>query len=378
MSDMKDITIAQAVETCLRMPSNIPIMFWGEPGLGKTKTIQSKFEELKYNVISVLAGQSEPTDIQGIPFPNEETKAYCDYLIPWWGFLASNHPAVPKEFKGDMVLFFDDLVTAHEQTQAAFYKLVDEKHLGQWSIRDNVRIIAAGNRVDDMSAVTDMPKALCNRFMHFYVRPNLDVWLDWAPKAGVHPHVIFYHRKMKSNAKLSTFKDNIDSTTVHAWATPRTWEMLSDALHSLDEAQLRGKDYGGNDDYEFNVVQGCIGKLALEFITTIKDDYNIIPPEEIVKGISESKIPGLDNVDRLYATVSNLEHWFTDVEHHKYWEPVLKFAMQVPDEFGLLLAKHFFTIMTDDMESKLRDAALASGTFEDIIDKWDDKLNIII
>jgi hypothetical protein len=373
LPEMNEISISQCVDTIQYLGNDVPCMVWGEPGCGKTQTIQSVFTASGYKVIPVLAGQSEPTDIQGIPFPDEKN-VYAEYLIPWWGFLVSNHPDVPEEHRGDTVLFFDDIVTAHEQTQAAFYKLVDEGYLGKWAIRDNVRIIAAGNRVDDMSAVVDMPKALCNRFMHFYVKPNLDAWLDWAPKAGVHPHVIFYLRKIRSN--LSCFADACNSTTTHAWASPRTWEMVSKALFKLDESGLRG-DSNNAFDYEFAVVQGSIGKLAHEFLTLIRNSFSIVDPEEIVKNPETCEVPEMTDPDRMYATVTSLEHYFaSDPDHYKHYEAVLKYATRLPDEFGILLAKQFITVVTGKMDDKLREGALASDSFFATMDKYEEKLSV--
>ena len=392
---MAQVAVPDAIDCIKRLDSRTPAMLWGEPGCGKTRTLIDKFRD--HIVIPVLAGQSEPTDIGGIPFNYKDQHA--KYLVPWWGFYASTHEDV-KEYRmlpdgtiihdpegktkntrsldGPMVLFFDDIVTAHEQTQAAFYKVVDEKKIGELTIRENVRIIAAGNRVDDMSAVTDMPKALCNRFMHFYVRPNVDKWLEWATVSGIHPHVTFFVRNNQQH--LSGFEDAKNSTQVHAWPTPRTWEMLSRTLHELDTAGLRSSTGDASEagvDYEYTMIQGCIGALASSFHATIRNKFQIVTVEEILKNPSKAEVPPLSQPDRLYATVSNLEYWYAQKENHDKYEPFITYTLRLPDDFGVLLARQFVAVLTSDgMDEKLSQKIMQSQAMWSLFDKWNDKIQV--
>ncbi len=381
-----EASVVDVINLISKMDSDIPVMMWGEPGAGKTKTLIHVFEGLKHIIVPVLAGQSEPTDIGGIPFPGKEAtedekktdKAYAEflkrqpthseYLVPRWGFMASDHEMVPKHLRGPMVLFFDDIVTAHEQTQAAFYKVVDEKRIGNLQMRKNVRIIAAGNRLDDMSAVTDMPKALCNRFMHFYVTPNCEDWLEWAVGAGIHPHVVFFVRQHQN--RLSEFESAKEATDIHAWATPRTWEMLSKALFSLEEAGLRD-----NRQHETLVVQGCIGALATTFTAQIRQHYQIVPAEDIVKDPMKAEIP--TDIDRLYATVTNLEHWFLNAKNRKHYKAYAKYTMRLPDDFSYLCARQYFRLLGKGIEG-LEEETLYAEILEatetnKLLEKWGKK-----
>ena len=378
MANIQEATIQEAVQTILRgTRDSQPTMLWGEPGMGKTKTIQYEFERAGYKIVEVLAGQSEPTDIGGCPWPDEKTKgAFLNYITPYWAFEASDHPMVPEDKRGPQVLFFDDIVTAHTQTQAACYKLIDEGFLGQARIRDNVRFIAAGNRVDDASGVVDMPKALCNRFMHFYVRPDVDTWLKWAPKNNIHPHVVFFLRRMGEN--LSRFNDAKNSTNTHAWASPRTWQMASESLFCLDEAGLRSTTGSvSNVDHEYLVLQGTIGTLAHEFMAAIHDNFNIVTPEEIIKNPKTATVPDASDTDKLYATISNLEFWFNKPENWKHWEAYLIYADRIVDDFAVLLVQNFsnFIAKTGNVP-EIHCEILESDLFMELNEKWEEDLCI--
>jgi len=393
------IPVAEAIKCISMLDNRTPGMMWGPPGCGKTRTLLDKFErEMGHVVIPVLAGQSEPTDLAGIPWNYNDQ--FAKYLVPWWGFLASTHPDVKdykmlndgtiahdpdnkigedegKRLDGPMVLFFDDIVTAHEQTQAAFYKVVDEKKIGDLQIRDNVRLVAAGNRLDDMSAVTDMPKALCNRFIHFYVREDIDSWIDWAATASIHPHVMFYLRQHQN--RLSEFEEAKNSTEVHAWATPRTWEMVSRILFQLDEVNLRTHTSSSSAaiDFEFEMVQGCIGTLAHEFLAVVRDNYSIVPIEDILKDPMSAEVPELKEPDRLYATVCMLEHWFSKDANHKYYETYIKYMMRLPDDFAVLCARQYILMITQNKIADTISAEILDNELTwELVETWQDRINI--
>ena len=375
MTSMTEVTVKDAVDCIMLLDNNTPAFMWGEPGLGKTQALMAAAKKKGYTVIPVLAGQSEPADIGGIPF-NYEDK-YAKYVVPWWGYLSST--AVPKKDQKPTILFFDDLPTAHEQTQAAFYKIVDEKRIGDLFLRDNVKIVGAGNRVDDLSAVTDMPKALCNRFLHLYVKPDPDAWLEWATSAGVHPHVVFFLRQ--NSHHISEFEAAKDSTECHAWATARTWEMLSRCLFTLEEAGLRDSANELGSQYERTMIQGCIGALASSFIAHIRTKYQVIPIEDILKNPAKAIVP--EEVDRLFATMSNLEYWFTKLENHKHYEAYITYASRFPEDYGLVLKRHFVNQVTrnDEQSEKNRDLydeVLGSELFQGLLEGFGDKLDVDI
>jgi len=393
MSDVENrvsVTVAQAMEIIKLLPVGIRPMLWGVPGIGKTKSIQHTFENFmeedekerknprKTVVVNVLAGQSEPTDIQGIP-TNFENK-YAKYLIPWWAWMASNDPNVPEEFQGPMVLFFDDIVTAPEQTQAALYKLIDEGYLGELKLRANVRIIAAGNGVDDMSAVVDMPKALCNRFVHFYVKQNAEGWLEWATVNGIHPHITYFIRR--NSGRISTFEDAKNSTETHAWATPRTWEMLSKSLEALENAGLREEQVRGSEvelkfnNHEYVITQACIGTVAIDFLTQIKKEFHIVSIKDILKDPEGCEVPGINEVDRLFATVTNLEYWFNQPENHEHWHPVVLYANRLHEEFSIMLTQAIVNLVCGTrMVEEYRIQCFDNPAFDALVSRWDAKVD---
>jgi len=379
-NSISEMNLDECLKTIKILPNHIPVMMWGSPGIGKTKGLHYTFEPMGYRLIPVLAGCSEPTDLSGIPFNYQDL--YAKYLVPWWAFLCSDSPEVPVEFRGPTVLFLDDIVTAPEQTQAAFFKLVHERKLGELSLRDNVRIIAAGNRVEDKSAASRMPLALANRFFHIHVSHDSRVWLEWARLNNIHPNIVAFIRVSPDN--LSTFEDAVKKG-YYAFATPRSWEMLSDALHALDAANMRkwqGKadtsnDQKSADNHTFRVAAGIIGQgLAAVFNTFIRNTMALISPEEIIKDPKKARIPKDEDIDILHATVSAAEYFIKKKENSHHWNAFMAYSLRILPDLGLILAKQCVSVVLKDLSDEDRIKAAASPEFSAMFNTWGDHLTL--
>jgi hypothetical protein len=87
-----------------------------------------------------------------------------------------------------------------------------------------------------------MASALVNRLVHVHLRASSTDWLVWAAHNGVHPWIFDY---------LTDRPDQLWSKppkTEEPFSTPRSWHMLSDALHSygpdVDEETLTVLTHG--------------------------------------------------------------------------------------------------------------------------------------
>jgi MoxR-like ATPase len=143
---MNEMSITEAHKLIMVYPK--PVMLWGAPGIGKSQGLESLSQEQNFGLYVWSAGVAEPTDVGGIPFQTD--KGYADYLVTKYFWECTTHPDVPKDKQGPAILFLDDLVTAHEQVQNACYHLLDSsRQVGNLKLRDNVKVVCAGNRIDD-------------------------------------------------------------------------------------------------------------------------------------------------------------------------------------------------------------------------------------
>ena len=324
MGEMADTIVKIFTKALAKGVRPLSVMAWGAPGAGKTMTVyetgrlMSKALKLK-NPLKVYANATsclEPGDVAGVPTPveistgeGESITRYTAYLGPKWAYECSveyeeDQRAIrndPKWLAPPAILFFDDIVAAHFQTQTAFFKGVHEGHWGDVRARENVMVIAAGNRVEDNAGANDMPTALANRFLHLYCNPSTDDWVKWAQTQGnVHPFIIGYIRSNKGH--LHEFDADVACRAEKAFASPRTWEMVSNIL--VDDVI----PYEADSQIFMKVVAGLIGHgLTTNLLGFMRNSNVMVSPDEIIKNPKKAKIPTAGNLDALHSTIASLE-----------------------------------------------------------------------
>jgi hypothetical protein len=362
-------SVSEILDIVYKLGPEFATMIWGPPGIGKTEATKQVFSrpEDPHEIVLVLAGCSEPTDISGVPFEYKyKGEAVATRILaPIWAYHASTE-APPEYMDKKMVIFFDDIVTGHEQTQAACFKVFGEKKVGNLQLRDNVYIIAAGNRVEDKSAAFEMPMALANRMKHYYAKTDVDAWLEWAIDAHIHPLITAFIRRQPQN--LNTFAEVVElSSAEKAFATPRTWEMMSKAMNKMDPSG------GVSGDWLYKTAVGCIGSgIGITFSAFANNTTKLVPPEEIIKDPSTAPIPPKTEVDVLYATISALEHYINIEENWGKWDKALQYVLrpELESEFGLLIAKMATIIALSKLDEEGRVKAAQNKYFKEMYTKY--------
>lgn len=363
------------------------VMVWGKPGVGKTFTtytaahlIAERIGIKDVDVFQVPTSCIEPTDVAGIPTPVtiQGQYRYTSYLPPRWAYLCS------KEYEEDQqkerknpkwkappaLLFFDDVPAAHFQTQTAFFKGVHEGKWGDCTQRDNVMVVACGNRVEDNAGANDMPTALANRFRHVYANPQTTDWLKWAgtDEAGIHPLVNGYVRQCHDD--LNEFNSDVANRSEKAFASSRTWEDISDLLW---EGEL---EQGG--EVFPKMVMGIVGRgIGTKFLAYLRNANACVPPEEIVKDPERARIPSKKNLDALHATIASLEHYIK--AHPEHWEAAVRYSLreQMLSDFGLLLATTASWVVANKLSATARAEAVGSDVFASLFERYEDIMDLI-
>lgn len=245
------------------MKKQRPVFLWGPPGIGKSDVVKQIADSFDAPMIDVRLSLWEPTDIKGIPyFDTNQGKMV-------WGEpselpdedLASQHKHV--------VLFLDEMNSAAPAVQAAAYQLILNRRVGEYTLPDNVMIVAAGNREADKGVTYRMPAPLANRFVHLEMEVNFDDWFEWAVNNKVHQDVVGYLQFAKQD--IYTFDPKSPS---RSFATPRSWSFVSELLED-------GLDEGTTTD----LVAGAIGEgLAVKFMSHRKVAANMPNPTDILEG----------------------------------------------------------------------------------------------
>jgi len=333
--ELKDAycTIIRAGMPLKTLPS---VMLWGAPGVGKSQAIRQLAKEIqeetgkKTVVTDVRLLLFNPIDLRGIPTANTE-KTLAIWLKPQIFQMDESADVVN-------ILFLDEISAAPQSVQAAAYQITLDRVVGEHRLPENCIVIAAGNRMTDKSVAFKMPKALANRLLHIEIEGSFLAWKEWAIRNGIHEKVIGF-LSFRQNY-LMGFDSSSDDL---AFATPRSWEMVSNLLNYV------------SDDVEkmYSLISGLVGSgVAIEFRTWAKVYHQLPSIEDIFDG----KMPPLPTgTDAMYALTSAMTAY---AREHKQdlagIENSICYADRMPPDFSAVLMKDYMYIEKDYKKTLLK------------------------
>lgn len=311
-------------------PKALPsVMLWGAPGIGKSQAVRQLAEEIQaqtgkqVNVTDVRLLLFNPIDLRGIPTANAK-KTLAIWLKPQIFQMDDSIDVVN-------ILFLDEISAAPQSVQAAAYQITLDRVVGEHQLPDNCIVIAAGNRVTDKSVAYKMPKALANRLLHIEIEGSFAAWSRWAIKAGIHEKVLGF--LSFQNHSLFGFDATNDDL---AFATPRSWEMVSNLLNKVD----------GDPDAIYPLIAGLVGSgIAIEFRTWCHSYEGLPAIEEVFNGTVKT-VP--KQTDALYAIVSSMTAYAR--EHRDDMTQIansISYAKRFPADFSMLLMKNYAAMEKD-------------------------------
>lgn len=217
-SNIVTVSVSRAallVHECMK--ENVAVMLWGAPGIGKSE-LAAQLAKLFGLALHILtASLKSPVDLAGIPVADLANKV-CIWLRP------EDVPDYP------VLLFIDEININSPSMQAALMQLVLERRVGPHHLHPETVIVAAGNRLSDRAAAQRMPSALCNRFAHFNIEPDIASWAEWARIDGVDPRLVGFlefrpmllHVMPGATADDGDYRITIDSEA-KSFPSPRAW-----------------------------------------------------------------------------------------------------------------------------------------------------------
>lgn len=265
----------------LSIQSNVPAVWWGIPGVGKTALCAQLAAQNGLAFFSVSAAYLDPSDIAGIPFPAKDD-----------GLIQRRHDGwVEAVCSQPCLLLVDEINRAPRPVMNALLRVLQERMVGDKCLHPKSRIIATANPPASDRTAVDLPSAAANRCLHVEGAPPIDLWIEFMVNEGEAAALVAAFIKARPQAI-----DQLPSTPTEAgraWASRRSWHNASKLLQ-VGMAS-------GQRDLALVAVGGVVGEgIGLEFAQFIQ--ANDLPdPADVLADPQGYRLPV--GIDKLFATV---------------------------------------------------------------------------
>jgi hypothetical protein len=279
----------------------------GAPGGGKSACARDIVQSLGIeNVVEFTASLRDPVDVLGVP---NNTGEYTRWVPPQEFYQL-------RDGVGRSALILEELSDAPVPMQNALCGVIYDKRAGNLMLeRNELFIIATGNRTEDKSGANRITSKLANRTRRFDFQENIDDWTEWALDNDIDPVLIQFLRFRPG--LLSDFDANR-----FANPTPRAWERVNLIPDSLDSGLF------------FDNVAGEVGEGAAAEFTGFKRIYMSLPDvESILLDPANADVP--QDPATLYALTGALARKSTKDN----FDRVSKYLSRMSPEFNVMATK---------------------------------------
>lgn len=315
MSTSLKANIKQAKSIIIKyLKAGLVPMMTGSPGLGKSDVIREIAKEFNLCLIDVRLSQADPTDVNGFPFINKNGRAA---YTPFDTFPIEGDE-VPEGYSG-WLIFFDEFNSAPVNVQAASYKIILDRMIGQNKLHKNVAMICAGNEETDNAIVNPLSTAMQSRLVHIELVFNCDLFLDWAREHGFDTRIITY-LSWKPSMGNTFSPDHTDKT----FACPRTWEFANRLIGDID---LKHSD-------AILTLGGAITQnVARDFIIYCDIHHTLPKIPDIVNNPETTPVP--NEPGSMWAITGAI----ADNTKPANIDPIITYMSRFPKEFQIVCAK---------------------------------------
>ena len=266
------------------MTSRLVPFVQSSPAMGKSAIMASIAREYNLKMIDHRLSTSSPEDLTGLPHFKDGIASFA----PFNTFPIEGTP-IPEGYQGWM-LFLDEFNSGLKMVQAASYKLVLDKMVGQHKLHPNVVIVCAGNLESDRAIVNPVGTAMQSRLVHLMMELNFQEFMEDVafPQHWDSRIIAFLSYKP---SLLHDFRPDHNEKT---FCSPRTWEFMNQLIKGHEVKAEDAALYAGT------ITSG----VAVDFINFVKVFESLPRIEAIVRDPSGTPLPS-DSATR-FATVSHL------------------------------------------------------------------------
>ncbi len=288
----------------LCITARIPVLLWGDPGEGKTATVESA-QSYGWHVETVIITHSEPSDFAGLPVVTPDGSV--NLAPPGWARRLA-------ECEGPSIAFFDEFSTASPSLQAAALRPLTHYQVGSLQLPDSVSFVAAANPADVATAGWELAAPTASRFIHLDWALPLEVYSEgmvtgrWPALPVPQVPDDYPHHLQHEQVLVTGFLRNRESQLSaipkesaargRAFPTPRTWDYAA-RLAAL------ARSVGANQEVCRLLVAGALGAATAHEYLTWVGAQDLPDPDKLLADVAAADFAGM-RADRAYVTLQGV------------------------------------------------------------------------
>ena len=339
--------LAAGIQSCT------PTMLWGDPGEAKSATIADAGRQWGRHVEVINGSTREAPDFLGVMAEDADGETISYKPFKWVKRLNEGAKSL---------LVLEEINRSAIQTMNAQLRALQEKVVGETPLREGTSIVAIANSPEGSPEVEEFTSAMANRLMHLDWEFDDELWMDnlstsfqhveyddlaelihsdpASRRAIVAMKVLAYLKHDPTKLKPGVPKNSVKAAG--AWPSPRSWDNAVTVMSHLQP---------GDDEAEFLVMQGCVGKdVAKQYFAFIKD-YDLVNPLDAMKDPSSVEWAE-ERTDRLFVLLTAIAA--LGLAKKERWKPAVMAAVACANggkpDVALVAARKLFNAIPDGVK----------------------------
>lgn len=276
------------------------------PGIGKSSIVRQIADEFNLKLIDHRLSTSAPEDMSGLPHFENGMAVFS----PFRDIFPLDDTSLPAG-KDGWLLFFDEFNSAPRSVQAACYKIVLDRQVGQHNLNKRCAIVCAGNRLDDNAITVNLSTAMQSRLIHIVMKEDFNEWLENVAFKEKYDERVIGFLSMYPKFLMDFNPESSELT----FPCPRTWEFVN----RLIKGQELDKSWTA-------LLSGTISSgVAISFLSYCKLRDDMINIKDILKSPTLASIP--ERNETKWSTIFHLISNVTEDNFPKICQYVNRYSV---------------------------------------------------
>jgi hypothetical protein len=291
-----------------------------KPGVAKSAIGKSIADKMGFRYMDIRLSMVDETDVGLYPSINEievdgKVVKCLDFVVPRWAIESNKQPTI---------IHFEELNRASQQVRNAALQILLERQIGtDFKFNDSVLMMSSGNLGDeDGTDVEEFDAALNNRLVHINHTLSPEEWLNGFANENCHKLITSFIKAHPEQMYKS-------SENTKAYATPRSWTMMSEFIVSNFGQEASPRDFL---PLLKEVASGYLGNSAVKFVQYCEDMLNISINDVINNYDGIKKDLEKYNRDKNSELIQSLKEIDITKLNKKQLDNVVKFLKNVGDD----------------------------------------------